>query len=208
MKKFKSTDPFELRPCLVGMGVFITEAYYYILDLCYYLTFKKSLKLMDREFYDPLLTPIIEIEFYKDIDDPIVRNGHDAGTLLTDYLYPFLLRNGLDEAEIFNEDLWIGQANRYATYGSYALRKSYPQTALIYQRFLEGLSKSFYYYACALTMQSYQIPKHMRTAIDYSPQGSFKWLNVELYEVQSLVELIEALQEEEAKLKEIMTRKR
>lgn len=208
MKTTKPTDPFELTPCIHGMTTFITYAYTQILNFCYALTFKKSLKALAHEFKDPEENPINDVEFFQDIDDPIVRNGYSSATLLINYIYPFLLRYNLDHEEIMDLNL-NDEAKRYApTFITYLRGKSYLQTSLAYQRFLEELSNTFYHYACALSLNSYQIPVHMRTSLNYTPQGSFKWLNSDHYEVQSLIELIEALQKIEAELKEIITRKR
>ena len=76
MKTTKPTDPFELTLCLHGMAMFITNAYSQNYRFCHFLTFKKSLKALAREFKDPEDNLIDDIEFFKDVDDPIVLKNH------------------------------------------------------------------------------------------------------------------------------------
>jgi len=164
---------------------------------------------MAAEFNDPDEKPITDLDFFADVDDPIVKNAHASGLLLIDYFTSFLLRYGLDEVAIFHDETYAQQAERYApTYMHYMRRKSYLKISLAYQHFLTALCQSFYFYACALSVNSYQIPPLLKHGIELDAQGSFKWLDTDHYEVQSIIELITALQEKELSLKNIMTKKR
>jgi hypothetical protein len=160
---------------------------------------------MAKEFSDPEKNPVPDVEFFEDVNDPIVRHGCQMIYLIIDHLEPFLLRHGLNDFELVEDEEAMEQALRYAPNMSISMkRNSYRKVAFAYQRFVEELSNTYYHYACAFSLQRYQIPLHMRTRLDYRLEGSFRFLHVEDHEVASLIELINALQEKEAELKEIM----
>ncbi|TCC88058.1 hypothetical protein EZ428_20255 [Pedobacter frigiditerrae] len=204
MKATKPSDHFDLKHCLKGLGLFMimsyTQAYYF----CFYLTFKKSLKSLANEFKDAEDHQITDYDFFKDIDDPLVRHAHSLFSLLSTYFRVYELRNGLNDVELVEWDDTV-ESNRYSPSLFYFGRKtSYVKIAFAYERYVEELENSFYYYCCALSLKSYQIPLNMRTRLDYSATGSFRYLNVEDYEVNSMIELIGQLQEQHKLLKELM----
>jgi hypothetical protein len=205
MKTTKTTDEFAQNTCLKGLGLFLVYSHTHVYNFCYSLTFKRSLKTMAKDFKDPEENPVPDVEFFEDVNDAIVRHGCQMIYLILDYLDPFLLRHGLNDYELIEDEEAVEQALRYAPNMSISMnRNSYRKVAFAYQRFVEELSNTFYHYACALSLQRYQIPLPMRTRLSYTPEGSFRFLHVEDHEVASLIELINALQEKEVELKKMM----
>jgi hypothetical protein len=208
MKLTKSTDEFELQQCIDALGRFLIDTHSTLYDFSYYLTFKKSLKSLACEFKDPNENHIFDIEFFEDIDDPIVRHSMRMWNLIVDYLTLFLKRYGLDDVQLLEDDNAEVQAKRYAPLGiRRKSRSSYKREAVNYRFYGEQLSNSFYYYACALSVQSYRIPFAMRVQVEYSNSGSFRLLNIENYEVASLIGLIDNLQEKQLELEKLMIKK-
>lgn len=149
---------------------------------------------MSKEFNDPNDNMITDLDFFEDIDDPIVQHCFKTLGTIIEYQHNLLLRKGFDTYELLMDEKCREQAKRYMpVMDQLTRRKSYRKIALAYERFLKDFSNACYSYACVLSAGSYKIPSAMRTNVKYSNQGSFRLLSIEDYEVHSLTELISAI---------------
>ena len=197
MKKQTSKhDQFEMSTFIPGLAVIFHDIFFELHNFTYYMTFKKEMKEYYYEFNDSYEKPVVDLDFFDDVNDPVVQHCQKIAGLISDCWLPYLLRHGLDDELLFDDEA-IRESGRYgpSTVRTFK-KKSYSFMKLSYERFLEHIALSLYYSCCALTLNSYLIPLKMRVNIDYSDQGSFRYLNMDNYDVAVLTELISTINEE------------
>ena len=196
IKPTSKNDVFLLQRCTGGLGNLLNFMLTDLYTFCYYITFKKELKTYVNIFKDPFDTPIDDPHFFDDINDPVVQHINFTYDLLIAFYQNYKLRHGLLE-ELFTKDHdLLKEAQRYTLQMVPSLkRKSYCFMKLAYERFLESVCNVLYYYCCVLTLNSYLIPVKMRVTLDYTHQGSFRYLNIDNNDVALLTELILSMNE-------------
>lgn len=192
--KTSSKDHFELKLCIGGLAMALIQMNSRLYEYAYYLTFKRTFKNYTKEFNDPWEMPIDDHEFFWDIADPYVQQCIKSMGLLSDAIEALLLRNGLYAQDVLNNFGFGRESERYIPNQWIPLhKKSYKSVTFYCEYYLEEIINTLYYYACALTLRSYTIPVVMRTKLDYSPTGSFRFLNLDDNEVASMVDLLSEL---------------
>jgi len=201
-------DPFDLNLCMRGLAVLITYLYSDVYEYLYYFTFKRILKPYAKEFNHAWEVSIEDLVFFKDSEDPIVRNCYSVQHRLIDYKFQLNLRLGVDEEEEIANELVDLQANRYWPYILVHKRaKSYKRLKLHYERALSGYIECLYLYACALTAQSYKIPLLLKKQLNMPGQDGLRLLNKDDNNVALLMELISELKKDLSDLS-LLTQKR
>lgn len=192
--KISRNDPFDLDLCMRGLGVLVTYMHSDIYEFIYHFTFKKSMKLYVKDFKNPWEQSIDHHEFFLKIDDPIVQNTIVAMEKLMDYKLEIALRFGIDEEEDLSDEAITSQAWRFKTFRLvYKQSKSYKKLIPYYERTLAGIIATLSLYACALTAQSYKIPRVLKAQLDLPDMDNFRLLNWDDNNVDLLINLIVAL---------------
>ncbi|RZK39179.1 MAG: hypothetical protein EOO90_19760 [Pedobacter sp.] len=199
--KPRKSDLYDYATTKAHLALNVINAYSLLFDYCYYITFKRTLKEYKEEFSDPYEQPIWDLDFFTDVDDAYVQQLSKISGILVEYSADFLFRNGMDDEKVqnlFDEE----QALRYAPANRhYIYKKGYRQLLIDTHQYIESVIETLYLYACAITMESYQLPKYMRCKVVYTLDESLRFLNLENYEVNTLTELILILDNEKEKLK-------
>ncbi|TKC59186.1 hypothetical protein FBD94_16780 [Pedobacter hiemivivus] len=189
--KISRNDTFNLNLCMRGLGVLVTYMHSDIYEFIYHFTFKKSMKLYAKDFKDPWKDSIDHHDFFFDIDDPLVQNCVIALERLIDYKHEITLRFGIDEVEDMNDEFIASQAWRFESYRLvYKQSKSYQQLIPYYDRTLSSVIHSLFLYACALTAQSYKIPRVLKSQVNLPDGDNFRLMNHDDNNVELLINLI------------------
>jgi hypothetical protein len=193
MKSTSKHDLYNREYCLGGLAACTVNLYSRLLDFSYTLTFKKELKNYEKEFDDPDDKPIIDLDFFLGINDPAVKLSMQCVNLLLSFFNGLVLRHGIDAEDCVHD--YNIEADRYAPMTRIiGKRNSYRKVRQYFEHYVEQLSYTLYYYACALSVNSYGIPVQMRVGIDFSSTRSFRLLNVDDFEVASLIDVINEIE--------------
>lgn len=196
MKKATKQDEFHLQTFLQGLGLMLLTVDTNFYEYCYHITFKTVFKTYKLIFNEPYEKPV-DAEFFRTIENPTVQHCCKLQDLIYSYYEGLAIRACLLEDLLLEDESLTPEANRYAPKMITAFyNKSYSYMVFNYQRYLEEINNTLYYYCCALTLNSYQIPLKMRVRLDYTYQGSFRYLNLDNPEVAHLIDLMLAIEEE------------
>lgn len=184
-------DPFDLDLCVRGLGVLVTYMHSDVYEFVYHFTFKKSLRLYAKDFKNPWEQSIDDHDFFLKIEDPVVQSVLTAMEKLIDYKLEIALRFGIDEVADLSNEFIVAQAWRFKTYRLvYKQSKSYKKLIPYYDRTLAGIIATLSLYACALTAQSYKIPRVLKAQLDLPDMDNFRLLNRDDNNVDLLINLI------------------
>ncbi|MNK04805.1 hypothetical protein D3C87_226780 [compost metagenome] len=189
--KISRNDPFDLNLCIRGLGVQVTYMHSDVYEFVYHFTFKKSLRLYAKDFKNPWEQSIDDHDFFLKIEDPVVQSVLTAMEKLIDYKLEIALRFGIDEVADLSNEFIVAQAWRFKTYRLvYKQSKSYKKLIPYYDRTLAGIIATLSLYACALTAQSYKIPRVLKAQLDLPDMDNFRLLNRDDNNVDLLINLI------------------
>jgi len=185
-----------------GLGVLMTYMHSDLYEYMYYLTFKRTMKSYSKEFNDAWAQGIDDIDFFGKTDDPFVKNCNHVHDQIIDCKLELMVRFGIDEVEDLENEALILQSTRFRPYFLlYKRSKSYKKLKLYYERTLIGFTECLYWYACAITAQSYKIPLVLKKQLVLSDQESLRLLNQDDNNVELLKDLIQRLQKDLGALK-------
>ena len=201
--RLRKTDPFDKQICITALATTLIELYSCILDFTYFFTFKKELKCYEADFKDPDLQPIEDLNFFKKINDPVVKHSLLISAVLIDFSTAFNLRHGLDAADlIVYQNVSYEEVERYLPKRTLSMvNKSYARLFFYYERYLEESINCLYYYCCILSLEHYQLPLSMKKQINQISEHSFRMVNTEHNEVALLANLIFTLIKADEELK-------
>lgn len=190
-------DPFDLNLCMRGLGTLITHMHSDVYGYMYYFTFKKSFKSYARDFKDPWEQHIEHLDFFENVDDPLVKNCLLTMGRLIDYKMELNLIFGIDEISDLEDEAIVTESNRFKIYFLvYKRSKSYKKLKLYYERTLLGFIENLTLYAYALTAGSYKIPLVLRRELKLPGEESLRLLNHDDSNVAMLKELIVGLKKD------------
>jgi hypothetical protein len=203
--KVSRNDPFDLNLCMRGLGVLTTYMHSHIYEFVYYMTFKRSMKSYAKDFKHAWEQYIADNEFFEKIDDPFVQNFLVSQNRLVEFKLELILRFGIEEDDDLENEMIVAQAERFRPYLMMHKRsKSYKKLKLYYERTLEGIIESLYFYACAITVQSYKIPLVFKRQFRLEDKVWGRLLNQDDNSVFLIKELIAELKEDLVSLKVLM----
>lgn len=187
-------DPFDLNLSLRGLGnlisILCTEVYTY----AYIMTFKRSMKMYKKEFYDSAAVPIEDLDFFQHTGDLSVENCMEVFSKLAAYKTQLTLILGIDEEEDLTNERIALAATRYQPYYlMFKKSKSYKRLRLYYERLLVETIECLFTYACMLTAQSYKIPAVLKKQFERSDEESLRLLNADDHHVLMISQLIQDL---------------
>ncbi len=176
--KNSRNDIFDLNLCIRGLGNLVTDLHSDIYEYAYILTFRRSMKIYAKEFYDPDDAPMNDLEYFLTTGDLYVTNCYWSIIKLIDYKLELTKRFGIDETDDLLNDAIILESERYKPYCLISKRsKSYKKLVLYYERLLVESIKSLYTYACVLTAQSYKIPRVLTKQFELAEPDCYRLLN-------------------------------
>lgn len=176
--KNSRNDLFKLNLCIRGLGNLVTDLHSDIYEYAYILTFRRSMKIYAKEFYDPDDAPMNDLEYFSKTGDLYVTNCYRSIMKLIDYKLELTKRFGIDETEDLLNGAIILESERYKPYCLISKRsKSYKKLVLYYERLLVESIKSLYTYACVLTAQSYKIPRVLTKQFELPEPDCYRLLN-------------------------------
>ncbi|TCC97195.1 hypothetical protein [Pedobacter hiemivivus] len=195
--KVSRNDNFNLHLCIRGLWVLVTYMHSDIYEFVYHFTFKKSLKLYAKDFKNPWEQIIYDDDFFMEIEDPRVQNCLVAMGRLIDYKQEMALRFGIPEEEDLSDEFIISQSQRFKPYRLvYKQSKSYKKLIPYYDRTLWNIIGTLSLYACALTAQSYKIPRVLKSQLNLPDADNFRLMNCDDNNVELLVNLIVELKKD------------
>ncbi|RZJ90344.1 MAG: hypothetical protein EOO20_08390 [Chryseobacterium sp.] len=190
-------DPFDYELCIGGLVAAVINLHSHHYEFCYYLSFKRAMREYTSEFTHPWNFPVPDGDFFDDVDDPIVQHSSKAGTILIEFNNTLMLRHGLHDGEVLEDEAYEKEVTRFLPAFNYSLhKKAYSRLLFMYERFFEESINTLYYYACTLSMRTYDFPTKMRLEVDYIHPETLRYLNIDDPDVALLVDLITELQGE------------
>lgn len=201
--KANKNDVFDKAVCIEALATVLIELYSCLWDFTYFFTFKKELKCYEADFRDPHLQPVDDLDFFKNINDPVVKHGVIISSVLIDFSEAFNLRHGLDaQALVGYENVSYEEVERYLPKRPLSMvNKSYARLFFYFERYLEESINCLYYYCCALSLESYQLTPAMKKQLNQINEHSFRVVNTEDNEVALLANLAFILSKADEKLK-------
>jgi len=190
-------EVFDYELCIGGLVAAVINLHSHHYEFCYFLSFKKSMKLYANDFTHPWDFPVPDTDFFDDVDDPVVQHSSRATLILIEFNNTMMLRHGLHDEEVMQSEALEKEVSRYLPSFYYSMKnKGYSRLVFMYERFFEESINTLYYYACALSMRTYDFPMKMRLEVDYTHPESLRYLNTDDSDVALLADLIAALQKE------------
>ena len=198
--------PFDYNLCIAALLITANDIQTQFYNFCLYLTFKKSLKNYGYDLNNLDEDNLIrDADFFETVDDPFVVRSYETMGISFPIADDIELRHGLSVMDCYADREVQREATRYQPImRDDLITKSYARVLFYYINFYDSVLLSLYYYACALSVGSYKIPKFMRTRLDYSFAGSFKFLNLENQDVLMVLEAMESFLEEQQKVKDLV----
>jgi len=190
-------DVFNYELCIGGLVAAVINLHSHHYEFCYFISFKRAMRLYANEFTHPWNFPVPDTDFFDDVDDPIVQHSAKSTLLLIDFNEIMMLRHGLHDEEIMQSEEFEKEVTRYLPSFIYSMKdKPYSRLLFMYERFFEESINTLYYYACALSMRTYDFPTKMRLEVDYTHPETLRYLNTDDPDVALLADLIASLQQE------------
>ncbi|WP_316797685.1 hypothetical protein [Pedobacter frigidisoli] len=198
--------PFNYKTCLSALLYTTREIQTQFYDFCLFLTFKKSLKHYGynlRELDEEIL--VQDTDFFATVEDPFVVRSYQSMIVCITLADDIELRHGITTFECLNSTEIEEASSRYSpTIQDHLITKSYAQLLFYFITFYDSILLSLYYYACALSLKSYDIPIRMRTRLDYSFEGSYKHLDLKNADVVMILETMEGFIKEQLNIKDLV----
>ena len=187
-------DPFDLNLCMRGFGNRLTTLHSDVYEYCYYLTFKRSMKMYASEFNDPDDAPVHQLGFFETTGDVYVTNCYQALESLINCKLELINRFGIIEEDDLDDERLRLESDRYKPYFLRSKRsKSYKRLKLYYERLLVETIKCLSTYVCVLTAQSYKVPRVLKKQMLLPEPECYRLLNPDDNNVILLQELIVVL---------------
>ncbi len=192
--KNSTKDPFDLNLCMRGFGNRLTTVHSDVYEYCYYLTFKRSMKMYASEFNDPDDAPVHDLGFFETTGDAYVTNCFQALKSLINCKLELINRFGIIEEDDLDDERLRLESDRYKPYFLRSKRsKSYKRLKLYYERLLVETIKCLSTYVCVLTAKSYKVPRVLKKQMLLPEPECYRLLNPDDNNVMLLQEIIVVL---------------
>lgn len=193
----KKCYEFTALDCTTGIVDNLETIEFGFYELCFYLTFKKALKSHQEDFSNARTDRISDLHFFEDIDDVFVRQISSTMLIVNNLHTSMHCVGYIDEGFYLRHSKFLPK--RFFTY-----RKSYSMLLNYYGFYLDGTMRMLYFYAAALSVESYQLPKTMRIMPDCDDVSWSKSLNQHDSDVMKIIQAIENLNMLQKLFKQLM----